>query len=152
LRRALAEAEKQKAVAEALAKKAVADAERVRADTERTLAEILAKQVIEKKSAAAGQEQGVGARKSGDREKSQRLENPGLWIVLAMFVVGALYLLGQKFKHESDRRPIAVQILVGVAITVLGGVALKLMGLEGGEHLLSMTIAGILVIGISLFA
>jgi len=74
------------------------------------------------------------------------------FILVAMLIVGAIYIAGQKVRGRMGRETLVRQIVIGVSISVLTGVILKFLDLAGGEHLLTITIMGIFVIAVSLFA
>jgi tetratricopeptide (TPR) repeat protein len=74
------------------------------------------------------------------------------FILLAMGIVGIVYVLGQLVKGKLETKSIGRQILVGCAVAITSGVVLKLLDVAGGEQLVVITIAGLLVIAVSIFA
>ena len=69
-----------------------------------------------------------------------------------MLIVGAVYLVGQKVTGATEKQPLLVKVLSATAVAVLSGIILRLLGLAEGEHLVHMTIAGLLIITVTLFS
>jgi len=69
-----------------------------------------------------------------------------------MIIAGAFYLVGKQIEANTPTATFFHRAFVRVAITVATGVVLKLLGYASGIKLLEFTIAGIIVIAVSIFA
>ena len=63
-------------------------------------------------------------------------------------IAGALYLIGKKLEGKTPH--FFHRLLINFAIAIIVGAALKVLGYASGISLLEFTIAGIIVVAVSL--
>jgi tetratricopeptide (TPR) repeat protein len=119
---------------------------RIASTEERTRMVNIRDQALKAQQSSSGQRNENGALSLFRSTKSPE------FILLAMFLVGVMYVVGQKVRGKIEEGSLGRQIAVGIAVSVLTGVVLKVLDLAGGEHLITFTVLGILVIAVSLFA